>query len=679
MNPASARPLASRPYFFHRALAGGLACVIALCFAPPTSAQAKPEATPPPYQDRVIKFDPNDKPDEAETEVTYNSSGLPRAWSLETFADMRSSGGLSISSVGLKAAGYTDTLHYGAFSGNFNLLQRDSTQTQNGAADNSYVLRQLGMPFDGGWRLDNTLGMINLPLVDLARQSQRITLTTPSMQGLHSQVRRPDLGLMVAVGRAGQTQGYPVAGFSLSQGTYAMTGMQHSLRQPDGAWQFGGMVAKAQDVTSVLAQTPTGQSRLDASGIYLSARREWLGEWETGGSFAQVHALSSQNTGTDLTGLANPPASGLWLEGGFTRSAHRHDWGVFRLEPGLAWLDLPIAGDLQGAYWRHAWTTRQWTVQSAFEALNSLSGLTPNGFFASTTARYQYTSTTSVGGSLSARRYGVQAQAAQLYTQFANDLGNSRAQVDLASADSGERVMRLQFDQDWAGVQAARLTTAVSMDRESRPSGDTQGQGVAINADWSIGQNLTLNQSLQGRWSSDQTQYSLNAGVFWRIAPRWSLQTNIYATQGSNNSLNLAQSPLVVATAPPLTVNDSGIFVMLRYDESAGRAQAPVGAAPGSPAGRLAGSVFLDENQNGRREAGEQGAVNVTVVLDGRFGVQTDNQGRFEFPYVAAGPHVLTVISDNLPLPWGLIRDGRTELRVFTRDSTTVDIGATRQ
>lgn len=675
MNPKRATPLAARICLLQLALAGG----IALGLAHKSLAQARAETPPTPYRDRVIQFDANDKSDDTPAEAPYNASGLPRAWSLETFADMRSSASLSTSSLGLKAVGYTDTLHYGAFSGNFNLLQRDSSQSLNGAVDNTYVLRQIGMPFDGGWRLDNALGMINLPLIDVARNSQRITLTTPSMQGLHSQLRRPDLGVVVAAGRAGQTQGYPVAGFALSQGTYGMVGLQHRVTQPDGAWLLGGMAAKAQDVTSVLAQTPNGQARLDADGIYLSARREWVGEIEGAGSFAQVHAVSGRNTGSDLTGLPNAPAKGLWVEGAFSRAAHRHDWGLFRLEPGLAWLELPIANDLQGAYWRHAWTTRQWTVQSAFEGLASLTGVTPNGYFASTNARFQYSSTTSVGAGFSARRYGVQAQAAQLYTQFANDLGSSRAQVDLASADSGERVMRLQFDHDWTGVQAARLTTAVSVDRESRPSGDSQGQGVAVNADWSIGQNLTLNQSLQGRWSSDQTQYSLNAGVFWRIAPRWSLQTNVYAIQGSNNSLNLAQSPLVVATVPPLTVNDSGIFVMLRYDESAGSARAPIGAAPGSAAGRLAGSVFLDENQNGRREAGEQGAVNVTVLLDGRFAVQTDAQGRFEFPYVAAGPHVLTVISDNLPLPWGLNKDGRTEVRVFTRDSTSVDIGATRQ
>ena len=66
------------------------------------------------------------------------------------------------------------------------------------------------------------------------------------------------------------------------------------------------------------------------------------------------------------------------------------------------------------------------------------------------------------------------------------------------------------------------------------------------------------------------------------------------------------------------------------------------------------------------------------MLLNGRFATQTDAQGRFEFPYVTAGAHVLTVSSDNLPLPWSLENEGRTGLRVFTRDTTTLDIGAVK-
>jgi len=65
--------------------------------------------------------------------------------------------------------------------------------------------------------------------------------------------------------------------------------------------------------------------------------------------------------------------------------------------------------------------------------------------------------------------------------------------------------------------------------------------------------------------------------------------------------------------------------------------------------------VYLDANYNGHYDAGEAGAPNVTVVLDGRFSVQTDATGRFDFPAVATGHHVISVVPDNLPLPWVLV------------------------
>jgi hypothetical protein len=58
--------------------------------------------------------------------------------------------------------------------------------------------------------------------------------------------------------------------------------------------------------------------------------------------------------------------------------------------------------------------------------------------------------------------------------------------------------------------------------------------------------------------------------------------------------------------------------------------------------------------------------------------VQTDAAGRFEFPVVAAGHHVVTVVADNLPLPWTLPNEGRAEIDVATRGRAEVDFGALR-
>jgi hypothetical protein len=39
---------------------------------------------------------------------------------------------------------------------------------------------------------------------------------------------------------------------------------------------------------------------------------------------------------------------------------------------------------------------------------------------------------------------------------------------------------------------------------------------------------------------------------------------------------------------------------------------------------------------------------------------------------------VLSVVGDNLPLPWLLDKEGRTELRIAARETRTVHIGAAK-
>ena len=135
--------------------------------------------------------------------------------------------------------------------------------------------------------------------------------------------------------------------------------------------------------------------------------------------------------------------------------------------------------------------------------------------------------------------------------------------------------------------------------------------------------------------------------------------------------------------APPIVlpneaVNDRGAFLTLRYDFTSGSRFAPLGGRPGSASGRLTGTIFLDANENGRLDAGEIVVPNVTVLFDGRFSTRTDSNGRFDFPFVSSGPHTLTVVSDNMPLQWTVANDGRVEVEVHTRDTTDINIAATR-
>ena len=637
-------------------------------------------SAPTPYQDRVIEGLPEQDP-EALAQDNIDKSGLPRGYSLETLWNQQKTQQGTTLAQGLKLRGYTDTLVWGSLSAQVD-LQRDS----NGqGTSTNYILRQTGMPFDGGWRADNALGMVNLPVPDLARSSLRVLLPTPAMRGLSSIWKQADnLTLLAGWGQAGRFTGYQTPSFDVADGHYALVGVQGKELSNNGQWEWSGAAAKARNVRSAFAN-PLGAGLVDAQGLYGSARREWT----TGGNSAptksvntlQINALygnnSGSNNGSGVSGQANAPASGVWIDGSQTQGAQQDNWGLFWLEPSLGWLDNPLVSDVNGGYWRHVWRTRQWSMESGVELLGSVSGQTPQGFFATHSARYQYSTASSFGGTVNLRRFGGQSQSALVYAQFGNGLGNSRLQFEAGSADTGERQTRMQLDHDWSFITSMRLSTTLSAERNQSLTNTNRVLGLAASADWQWGSQLSLNSSVQSRWVDGVAQYALATGVGWKIAQRWSLLANLYATQGNaQGSTSLAQSPLSAAATPLVRTNDRGIFVSLRYEARAGTNTAPVGGTVGSAAGQLSGSVFLDANKNNKRDAAERGAANVTVILDGRYGVQTDAQGRFDFSYVAAGPHVITVVSDNLPLPWSLDNNGRTEVKVFTRDLTKIDIGA---
>ena len=104
-----------------------------------------------------------------------------------------------------------------------------------------------------------------------------------------------------------------------------------------------------------------------------------------------------------------------------------------------------------------------------------------------------------------------------------------------------------------------------------------------------------------------------------------------------------------------------------------------LGGSANAATGRIAGSVFFDDNGDGMRSASELPAANVTIVLDERYSVRTDDQGRFVFERVAVGAHTLEAIPDNLPLPWSIDEArARRNVQVDVRGETMIDIGAER-
>jgi hypothetical protein len=631
------------------------------------------------YQDKLI--DSHQLPDSQEiAEKAYNRTGLPRGYVVETIWDRRGTSSTT-ELFGLRASGYQDTLYWGSFSGQIGLQQGRNTSNSGFTKKSQQVqwlIRQRGMPLDNGWQLDNAIGQINVPVPELANNSLRLGLPTAGMLGLSSQWRQSSgLQINAALGQAGSFSGFPVASFDTNGGQYAYLSVQDRLTlgvgQEASSWVYGAALGHARDI-------PSGTGLVNAQSLLLSAKRQWPNSvgLSSAPSSLQVNALHSQNNSGSISGGTQQSANGIWIDGSFNSRGHTNQWGVFYFEPNLSWLDAPVANDLQGSYWRHSWRTRQWTSESNLELLSPIQGSIPAGYFASQTLRYQYSTLMNFGGSVSLRRYNTNGESVLAYTEWAHNLGNTRMQAELARSEPSDKLVRVQIDHAFNVTTDLRFATTLSLDQEKRSGLVSRGFGVALLSDWYLTPNLSFTNSLQSRSSGGQVQYSLNTGLSWRIAAQWSLNATVFAVQGNPLSGTLVQSPLTQLSAASSNLQDKGVFISLRYTEAAGSTQVPIGGFPGSAAGGVQGVIFFDTNGNSTQEASERGVPNVAVLLNGRFSTETDSQGRFEFPYVVAGTHMIQVVSDNLPLPWAMPNEGKQTIRVLTRDQTRVVLGAVK-
>jgi hypothetical protein len=130
----------------------------------------------------------------------------------------------------------------------------------------------------------------------------------------------------------------------------------------------------------------------------------------------------------------------------------------------------------------------------------------------------------------------------------------------------------------------------------------------------------------------------------------------------------------------PLVVpeSDRSFYAVLRYELEAGSRNVPLGGKATDGGGRIAGTVYFDNNRSGTQEASELGVPNVTVYLDNRYAVRTDSQGRFEFPFVASGARMVSVRGETLPLPWNVVDEGQAKVDVRLRESVSLSIPVQR-
>ncbi|SDQ45870.1 carboxypeptidase-like regulatory domain-containing protein [Pseudoxanthomonas sp. CF125] len=660
MNPRTGHP--------RLALALGIAGILAMRTAYAQQADAAPA-----YRDRIIAtHDLQALPPDEEAEQDGN--GLPRSFRIELLASRNERGGDRYDEYGISAGGHWETADWGAFSLDATLFDSDrkrfdGLQGSQGGLGGAATLWQRDLYLNGGWRVNNGLGVLNTPSTPLQRSQYRFYLPTVAFAGVSSEWQDDRRGLLVqgSFGRAGLYNGTRVVGFELADGEAASLGAQ---------WQWSPQWSSAASFLGThgrIVPDDSGEAVFepgDTQALY--AATAWQGERDS----VQLNLLASDSDIGD--------AAGAWIDASARRGRYTHNYGGYRLQPDLSWGALPINNDIQGGYYRIAYQYARWIWNASVDRIESISGAGFDGTYATGYARYQADSTLGYGASLNLRHSSDTAHSAQLFLDKSTAWGQTRVQIDQAGTGGDQESWQVSVDQALPLQQGTRLSASLAYGELRYEDQDeaTRAATLSLYGGRDISERLSIDGS--ARWTHGDGDSAVrgtdfNLGLNWRMTPRWSVNAALYQSTGSQRS-PFVLDPLVTETPFISLPRDRSVFLTLRYERSAGRPQAVLGGAAGGPTGSIAGSLFLDENGDGVRAASEQPAANITVLLDGRYAMRTDSLGNFEFPRVAAGSHRVTVVPDNLPLPW-YIDDTAAQrvVQVAVRQAARVEIGARRQ
>lgn len=635
----------------------------------PKAASALASAAGPPaaYIDREIEgLAPLDAA--ADETAPYNPIGLPRFLRLETRLSTQPFDAARKARAGFGLYGLLETPNHGA-------LSLEGSYAPNNARG-SLTLRQRGLPWDGGWLANHELGVIQALAPDITRRPSRIFVPSSVLQGGSAEWQNAARGLQLQAftGQPGRLDGLPASGFRSLPGRRTGLAAQWRAGENHSAWP-----ALSGWTLALRAEQADGVSTLDNPALpsdFVNARSSQLAvRHETAAGFVQGQVVNT--TASDVDGARQ----GFWIDGEWTEGPRKHSAGVFRLDPNLSWAGQALPNDVAGFYLRSQWRTRQWSAEGSIDWLQSISGRTANGTYATANARWRLGPGESLGAGASVRRFDGQAWSAYGDWRWQNLWGTSGLRLELDDGDTQPSRQQITYDQDWQIPEGYSLSTSLGAARLSADAASAQPGKNLWNAAASLtaplGNRSTLRGTLNTERGSDGAQHwSLNLGANWRINPRWSLEANVNRSAGQTTTAPL--DPLAPALPTVSASSDHSFYAVLRYELQAGSRSTPLGGNALGGGGRIEGVVYFDANKSGTQEASETGVSGVTVFLDNRYGVRTDAQGRFEFPFVASGPRTVSVRNETLPLPWAVVGEGQAKVDVQLRETARLSIPVQR-
>jgi len=625
----------------------------------------------PAYEDRLIEGGALAPDTDADGGASYNAEGWSRYLRVEGVGSYFQQQGQITRENGARVSARIDTPSYGAI----------SVDATGRVGPGSFIatLVQRDFAFDQDWRLNNALGVVTSLGIDMTRSQYRFYIPTfPTAGGTTEWLHDGNLQLQASVGQPGNYDGFRLTGFQSLGGSLATVGAQWAFAPQ---WQAGVQVLDMRNVDSPFATN--GSGTVDSQAIYAGLA------WSGGSTRLQANVLASDASSDGASVRAN----GLWLDGRTLWGGIIHNYGVFRLEPGLTWGYQPINNNIQGAYYRMSYQDLRWQVDGGIDQVYGINSAGSDGTFYTINGRYQLTTRIGIGGNAGyLNSAGQTAYQASVFGDLVWSQGSSRLQVSTAHNNNvpTNDAQQISLDHTWNVPAGTRLSTSLIATRDSTgasSNGDVtippvtfRRYAIGVLGGGDIANNVSIDANLQynvlTRGSSASGVYG-NLGVNWRLSAQWSVVGTYYDNRDDTAQLFVIDPLIPVVNALP-TQRSRAVFLMLRYETRAGSPVAGLGAKPGQPLGGIAGTLFLDLNDNGRRDPGEPGAANVTVLLDGRWSMRSDESGRFEFPFVGVGAHKITVVPDNLPLPW-TVGDTNFEVRVEARTTSNFDIAARRQ
>ena len=643
-----------------------------------------------PYVDKVL--DEGIQPALVLSQELSRSPGWSRGWRVE-YSIARDSGTQRSLSQGLSFSGFLDTPSHGALTLSAALSKSQQGESpERGSGDSAPLWRldQRAMPLDGGWMANHSVGALSSLQVAMARGFGRIGLPSSPLEGLTAEYLHGETtALNASLGRPGLYSGLGVNGFNPARGRLLFAGGQQVLPGPGSASSVAFQLFDA----SGLENRVNAAADRNARGLWSAWRWEgsapWAGQvaagvlplWQReGGLQVQVNAMTSQSSGeTGGAAAGKDNGRGAWVDAQWRSQWLQQAAGVFYLQPNLQWGNYTAISDIRGVYWRGDVSTRRWQLTTSTEWTDSVSGTTGANLFANVSGRYRLDTRNTALAAVALRRLRTSAVSAQFGWEHSSDLGRTQWLADLLQA-SARRSMRLGLDHSFLIDSDRSLSLSAGVERVHFPDSETRSfsWGVIGSArPWST---VSADANLRGTHSSSGKQISGTLGLAWAIDPHWSLLAQFNAVRGDQpEAFALVSTLTQAAAAVNPVISSKRVQLTLRYEDRAGSVSAPLGGAPGMGAGGLQGTVFFDSDSSGRREASESGAANITVVLDRRYVTRTDAQGRYEFPWVVAGEHLLQLQTDNIPLPWNPAQREAVAASVLVRRITTTDFALQRE